>query len=125
MLLRAKTTGLLQTRTLTEKQINNTKLNQEEMAKGITKLQSKPQRLVLELTNACNLKCIMCGRDEANFSLTTFDINILKSLENILDEIEEIEGGVYAEIDLHKMYDFRNNTPSINDIKNSYEVIKK
>ena len=43
----------------------------------------------------------------------------------ILDEIEEIEGGVYAEIDLHKMYDFRKNTPSINDIKNSYEVIKK
>ena len=43
----------------------------------------------------------------------------------ILDEIEEIEGGVYAEIDLNKMYDFRKNTPSINDIKNSYEVIKK
>ena len=43
----------------------------------------------------------------------------------ILDEIEEIEGGVYAEIDLKEMYDFRANCPSINDIKDSYEVIKK
>ena len=105
MLLRAKTTGLLQTRTLTEKQINNTKLNQEEMVTGITKLQSKPQRLVLELTNACNLKCIMCGRDEANFSLTTFDINILKSLENILDEIEEVTLFGWGEPTLHPQFE--------------------
>jgi len=74
MLLRSKTTGLLQVRPLTEKQNQNTKLNQEEMFKGKTVLKSKPQRIVLELTNACNLNCIMCGRDEANFSLATFDI---------------------------------------------------
>lgn len=43
----------------------------------------------------------------------------------ILDEIDEIEGSVYAEIDLVKMYDFRANCPSINDIQDSYEVIKK
>ena len=43
----------------------------------------------------------------------------------ILDEIDEIEGSVYAEIDLTKMYDFRANCPSINDIQDSYEVIKK
>ncbi len=43
----------------------------------------------------------------------------------ILDEIEEIEGGIYAEIDLEKMYDFRANCNILNDIKNSYEVITK
>lgn len=43
----------------------------------------------------------------------------------ILDEIDEIEGSVYAVIDLAKMYDFRANCPSINDIQDSYEVIKK
>ena len=77
MVLRAKTTGLLQVGNLTEKQKNNTLLNQKEMLEGKTVLQSKPQRLVLELTNACNLRCIMCGRDEAEFSLTVFDTNIL------------------------------------------------
>ena len=73
LLLRAKTTGLLQIRDITDKQAENTKLNQQEMSEGAVLLKSKPQRLVLELTNACNLRCIMCGRDEANFSLTTFD----------------------------------------------------
>ena len=51
----------------------NDKLNVEEMHSKNLILKSKPQRLVLELTNACNLRCIMCGRDEANFSLTTFN----------------------------------------------------
>ena len=90
MLLRAKTTGLLQVREITEQQKANTFLNQNEMKEGKLILQSKPQRLVLELTNACNLKCIMCGRDEANFSLTTFDIAILKNLTPILNEVEEV-----------------------------------
>ena len=43
----------------------------------------------------------------------------------MLDEIEEIEGGIYAEIDLEKMYDFRANCNILNDIKSSYEVIVK
>ena len=73
MLLRAKTTGLLQVRELTDKQKDNTKLNQQEMKEGATILKSKPQRLALELTNACNLRCIMCGRDEAEFKPMVFD----------------------------------------------------
>lgn len=43
----------------------------------------------------------------------------------ILDEINEIEGSIYAEINIAKMYEFRANCPSINDIQDSYEVIKK
>lgn len=105
MLLRAKTTGLLQTRELTPKQIDNTILNQTEMKKGIVKLQSKPQRLVLELTNACNLKCIMCGRDEADFSLTTFDFDILKALEPLLDTVEEVTLFGWGEPTLHPEFE--------------------
>ena len=71
-ILRAKTENLLQVKELTTAQEANTKLNISEMHEKKYKLASKPQRLVLELTNACNLRCIMCGRDEANFSLTTF-----------------------------------------------------
>ena len=43
----------------------------------------------------------------------------------ILDEIEEIEGGIYAEADLNKMYEFRSKCTILNDIKDSYEVILK
>lgn len=44
---------------------------------------------------------------------------------NILDQIEEIEGGVYAEVNLNEMYEFRSKCTILNDIKNSYEVITK
>lgn len=43
----------------------------------------------------------------------------------ILDEIDEIEGGIYAEIDLDEMYEFRDNCNILNDIKDSYEVVQK
>ena len=42
-----------------------------------------------------------------------------------LDQIEEIEGGIYAEINLQKMYDFREKCTILKDIKNSYEVITR
>ncbi len=43
----------------------------------------------------------------------------------ILAEINEKEGGIYAEIDLNKMYDFREKCTVLKDIQNSYEVIEK
>ena len=44
---------------------------------------------------------------------------------NILSEIDKIEGGIYATIDLEEMYEFREKCKILNDIKKSYEVIKK
>jgi len=44
---------------------------------------------------------------------------------NVLDQIEEIEGGVYAEVNLYEMYEFREKCTILNDIKESYEVIIK
>lgn len=43
----------------------------------------------------------------------------------VMDEIEEIEGGIYAEANLEKMYEFRDRCTVLKDIKDSYEVIKK
>ena len=43
----------------------------------------------------------------------------------ILDEINELEGAIFAEIDLEKMYEFRNKCTVLKDIKDSYEVIIK
>ncbi|GBF23049.1 radical SAM domain protein [Candidatus Gastranaerophilus sp. (ex Termes propinquus)] len=102
---RAKTTGLLQTRELTPEQKANTELNKREMRLGATVLKSKPQRLVLELTNACNLKCIMCGRDEAEFSLTVFDFEHLKALEPLLNTVEEVTLFGWGEPTLHPQFE--------------------
>lgn len=44
---------------------------------------------------------------------------------NILSEIDKIEGGIYATINLNEMYDFREKCRILDDIKSSYEVIKK
>ena len=104
-ILRAKTENLLQVRDLTESQQKNTNLNIEEMHAQKLTLKSKPQRLVLELTNACNLRCIMCGRDEANFSLTTFDLEYLYSLEHLLNEVEEVTLFGWGEPTLHPQFE--------------------
>lgn len=104
MILRSKTRELLQTRQLTQKQIDNTKLNQEEMDEGATILKSYPQRLVLELTNACNLRCIMCGRDEAEFNPTVFKLDYLKKMEHILDTIEEVTLFGWGEPTMHPQF---------------------
>ncbi len=50
---------------------------------------------------------------------------ILDYKGEILSEINKIEGGIYATIDLEEMYEFRKKCRVIDDIKNSYEVIKK
>jgi len=50
---------------------------------------------------------------------------ILDYKGEILDEINLIEGGVCATIDLEEMYSFREKCTVLNDIKNSYEVIIK
>jgi predicted amidohydrolase len=50
---------------------------------------------------------------------------ILDYKGEILSEINKEEGGIYAELDLEEMYDFRKKCTVLNDIKNSYEVIKR
>jgi len=44
---------------------------------------------------------------------------------DILDQIEDIEGGIYSEINLTEMYEFRDKCTILNDIKDNYKVIKK
>ena len=42
---------------------------------------------------------------------------------NIINEINKIEGGIFATIDLEEMYQFREKCTILKDIKDSYEVI--
>ena len=48
---------------------------------------------------------------------------ILDYKGDILSEIDKIEGGIFAEIDLKEMYEFREKCRVIDDIKDSYEVV--
>lgn len=101
MILRAKTKTLFSGKELTEKQLANTELNIKELENGATVLQSYPRRLVLELTNACNLNCVMCGRNAADFKPTVFDMEVFKSFEPIMDSIEEVTLMGWGEPTIH------------------------
>lgn len=90
MILRAKTKELLQTRPLNDKQKRNSELNMDELEQGKIKLDSYPRRILLELTNACNLRCKMCGRSAINFTINSFDLSYLDKLKDALEHAEEV-----------------------------------
>lgn len=89
-IIRAKTLDLFQTCSVTESRKANSILNQKEALAGKTLLSSFPQRIVLELTNQCNLNCKSCGRNAATFKPTYFDYEWLKLFEPILSKVEEV-----------------------------------
>jgi len=101
MIIRAKTKYLFQGRSLTAHQQKNSELNLEEIQAGATVLNSLPRRLVLELTNACNLNCVMCGRNAAQFKPTMFQLDWLRSLEPMLDTVEEVTLMGWGEPTIH------------------------
>ena len=90
MIIRAKTKDLLQTRSLNEKQKLNSKLNIDELEQNKTKLDSYPRRILLELTNACNLMCKMCGRSATDFTINSFEMSYLDKLKDVLEHAEEV-----------------------------------
>jgi len=102
MIIRAKTKYLFQGRPLSTRQKENSDLNLRELQGGRTVLGSMPRRLVLELTNACNLNCMMCGRNAAEFQPTVFQMEWLRYLEPILDTVEEVTLMGWGEPTIHK-----------------------
>lgn len=100
-ILRAKTKNLFSGKELTERQQNNSNLNMKEIEEGATVLQSYPRRLVFELTNACNLNCVMCGRNAADFKPTVFDMDVFRSFEPLMDDIEEVTLMGWGEPTIH------------------------
>ena len=101
MILRAKTKTLFSGKELTEKQQRNTDLNIQELEAGKIVLESYPRRLVFELTNACNLNCVMCGRNAADFRPTMFDMDIFRSFEPLMDIVEEVTLMGWGEPTIH------------------------
>ena len=101
MILRAKTKTLFTGKELTEQQKQNTERNMQELEEGRTILESYPRRLVFELTNACNLNCIMCGRNAADFKPTVFDMDVFRSFEPLMDSVEEVTLMGWGEPTIH------------------------
>ena len=56
---------------------------------------------MFELTNACNLNCVMCGRNAANFKPTVFDMDVFKSFEPLMDTVEEVTLMGWGEPTIH------------------------
>lgn len=104
MIVRAKRKELFQGKPLTEKQQKNTEQNIKELESGQTILQSYPRRLVFELTNACNLNCVMCGRNAADFKPTVFDMDVFRSFEPLMDTIEEVTLMGWGEPTIHPQF---------------------
>lgn len=101
MLMRAKTVNLFEGSKLTYQQEINSRLNLQELEEGKIVLDSYPRRLVLELTNLCNLNCIMCGRNSAEFKPTIFSMDTFKSLEYLMDYVEEVTLMGWGEPTIH------------------------
>ena len=113
-IMRAKTIDLFGS-PLTSQQDSNAQLNKKEALDGKIILDSYPRRLVLELTNACNLNCIMCGRNESSFTKNFFDISYLYRLEPALSYVEEVTLFGWGEPTIHPRFkdilEFLNNFP--------------
>lgn len=101
MILRAKTKNLFCGKELSQQQKTNSALNIKELEEGATILKSYPRRLVFELTNACNLNCVMCGRNAADFKPTVFDMDVFKSFEPLMDTVEEVTLMGWGEPTIH------------------------
>ena len=101
MVVRAKTKYLFQGKDLTEKQRNNSELNLKEIEQGKVILESLPRRLVFELTNTCNLNCVMCGRNSSDFKPTLFQMDWFNYFKEYLDTVEEVTLMGWGEPTMH------------------------
>jgi len=82
--------GLFHDKSLTTIQENNSRLNMSERDLGKSILQSYPRRIAFELTNSCNINCVMCGRNYTETSpvqLTMDQFLWFKDLFHIVEEV--------------------------------------
>lgn len=101
MVIRAKTRNLFEGRQLSDKQRINSLINLSELDEGRRVLKSYPRRLVFELTNICNLNCIMCGRNAAKFKPTMFRMDTFLKFEYLMDYVEEVTLMGWGEPTIH------------------------
>ncbi len=101
---RAKTIDLYKHEGLSGSQQGNSRLNMQEILAKKTSLKSYPRRIVLELTNDCELNCIMCGRRYADFKKTYFNTAWLDKLTDALKYAEEVSFIGWGEATMHPQF---------------------
>ena len=111
-----KTARLFKT-TLSETQLENSELNNLECLAGKTVLTSYPRRIVFELTNRCNFRCIMCGREATHFKTYDLPVSIISRFEPIYPYVEEVTLHGWGEGTLHpnlfEILEYLNKYPSL------------
>jgi radical SAM protein with 4Fe4S-binding SPASM domain len=100
-MIRAKTFDLKLTRPLEPLQVFNSLLNEEESRQGALRLESLPRRVIFELTNACNMHCIMCGRNSGKFTPVYMNPATIGNLGSVLEKCEETTLFGWGEPTLH------------------------
>jgi MoaA/NifB/PqqE/SkfB family radical SAM enzyme len=105
MIARAKTKYLFEGKELSPLQKENSQLNIRELEGGVLELKSKPRRIVFELTNACNLHCLMCGRNAATFKPSMLSMQCFYSLEPLFDTVEEVTLMGWGEPTVHPHFE--------------------
>lgn len=103
-IIRARTQDLKQLAPVTKTRAENTKLNIREASEGKAVLASYPQRIVLEMTSTCNIRCKMCGRSARDFAPTVFDPAWLDIFEPAVENIEEVTLLGWGEPTLHPRF---------------------
>ena len=102
---------------LNDTQLKNSELNHFECLTGKTILDSYPRRIVFELTNRCNFRCIMCGREATPFKTYDLPISVIRSFESIYTYVEEVTLHGWGEGTLHpklfEILEFLNKYPSL------------
>lgn len=63
-----------------------------------------PKRIILELTNSCNLKCIMCARNHIKFDNSFLTLEFVKKLKEFYKTAEEVTLFGYGESLLNKEF---------------------
>lgn len=104
MIIRAKTIDLFNTDIKSIQRRENSDINLKESEEQAIECTSYPRRLVFELTNACNMNCIMCGRNDTKFIPTFFDINWIDKLAEPLQYTEEVTLMGWGEPTLHPQF---------------------
>jgi len=90
---------------LTELQAENSAKNLLESDRFESNMVSYPRRIVIELTNRCNLNCIMCGRTGRDFKKTDFQMDWFKKIEKVFNYSEEIVLHGWGEPLMHREFD--------------------
>lgn len=104
MITRPHTKTLFSGNNLNEIQSANSISNIQEMEGKLSVLHSFPRRIVLELTNSCNINCIMCGRNYATFTPVYLDTKILFWLKPLLNIVEEVTLMGWGEPTVHPQF---------------------